>query len=59
MMKVKIENATVWKKQRYKAGSVIEVPEEIAEQNEWMKPTDEPLSEPPAPKEAAKAKDDK
>lgn len=55
-MKVKIENACEWgegkDRKRYEAGSVIEVPAEIAELNPWMKPTDEELKDAPAPKKA-------
>lgn len=56
-MKVRIETATVWEKKRREAGSVIDVPSEVFEKNSgWMKPTDEPVSDAPAPK-AAKASD--
>lgn len=58
-MRVKIENACFWgegrDRKRYEAGSVIEVPEDVAENNSWMKPTTEELFEAPAPKADKKA----
>lgn len=53
-MKVKIDTACVWEGVRREAGSVIEVPVETQELNSrWMKPTDEPLKDAPAPKATA------
>lgn len=58
-MRVRIENACVWGEgrdsKRHEIGSVIEVPEEVVEKNDWMKPTDAELHEAPAPKENNKA----
>lgn len=52
-MKVKIETACVWEGVRREAGSVIEVPVEVQERNaSWMKPTDDPVKDAPAPKPA-------
>ncbi len=54
-MHVRIEQACFWgegkDRKRYEAGSVIEAPEAVVDQNPWMKPTDEPLKEAKAPKE--------
>ena len=50
-MRVKIEQACMWgegkDRKRYKAGSVIEVPEDIQERNPWMQPTTDELTEAP------------
>ena len=54
-MRVKIETACFWgegeARKRYEPGSVIEVPEEVVNQNPWMKPTDADLFDAPAPEE--------
>ena len=55
-MHVKVETEVVWEGKRRGAGSVIEVPAEVFEQNSsWMKATDEPLKD----VEPAKSKDAK
>jgi hypothetical protein len=46
-MKVKIENSCVWDGKERGAGSVIDVPSDIVEKNEWMVPTDEALKDVP------------
>lgn len=44
-MRVKIETPCFWgegkERKGYGAGSVIEVPEDVVNQNPWMKPTDD------------------
>jgi hypothetical protein len=58
-MKVKIGTATVWEGVRREAGSVIEVPAEVYEKNSgWMKASDEPLKDAPAPKQSERQNGD-
>lgn len=53
-MRVKLNERCQLDGEFYEPGDVVEVSDEIAELNPWMKPTSEPLT-----KKSAKTKDEK